>query len=187
MTRESQRSPRRTLCVRHRFAGTTVSRPSRTSCAPVGVVQLRRGRDLVVEVGGDLDHAPGVAGRAEQEGLPERLLQGPLADAMTHAGQLALLRRLAGAPVAAENFFQADIGADHLNLNRRNATRAHDRHTTQLNRVVLGGSGQESPAPRWAEDFHTAEIGTLTDPRVMQACRDSAPRESGALRRPDRG
>src|SRR5262245_25214035 len=27
---------------------------------------------------------------------PERLLQGPLSDAMTHAGQLALLRRLAG-------------------------------------------------------------------------------------------
>ena len=29
----------------------------------------------------------------------ERLLQGPFADAMTHAGQLALLRRLAGSPV----------------------------------------------------------------------------------------
>jgi len=29
---------------------------------------------------------------------PERLLQGPLSDAMTHAGQLAILRRLAGDP-----------------------------------------------------------------------------------------
>jgi hypothetical protein len=28
----------------------------------------------------------------------ERLLQGPLSDAMTHAGQLAMLRRLAGSP-----------------------------------------------------------------------------------------
>ena len=28
----------------------------------------------------------------------EQFLQGPLADAMTHAGQLAMLRRLAGAP-----------------------------------------------------------------------------------------
>ena len=34
------------------------------------------------------------------EGMTEeRLLQGPFSDAMTHAGQLALLRRLAGAPV----------------------------------------------------------------------------------------
>jgi hypothetical protein len=33
---------------------------------------------------------------------PEQLLQGPLSDAMTHAGQLALLRRLAGTPVPPE-------------------------------------------------------------------------------------
>jgi hypothetical protein len=40
---------------------------------------------------------------------PERLLQGPFADAMSHAGQLALLRRLFGRPVAPENFIVADI------------------------------------------------------------------------------
>lgn len=45
---------------------------------------------------------------------PEQLLQGPFADAMTHAGQLALLRRLAGAPVASENFIYADISATRL-------------------------------------------------------------------------
>ncbi|MGI8918855.1 MAG: hypothetical protein ACR2H6_09650 [Pyrinomonadaceae bacterium] len=39
----------------------------------------------------------------------ERLLQGPFSDAMTHAGQLALLRRLAGNPVAPENFVVARI------------------------------------------------------------------------------
>ena len=44
----------------------------------------------------------------------ERLLQGPFSDAMTHAGQLALLRRLAGAPVAPENFVFADISAERL-------------------------------------------------------------------------
>jgi hypothetical protein len=43
---------------------------------------------------------------------PERLLQGPFSDAMTHAGQLAILRRLAGAPVAPENFIVADIDGD---------------------------------------------------------------------------
>jgi ribosomal protein S18 acetylase RimI-like enzyme len=60
-----------------------------------------------------------VAGRLERgEPLlgvtPEQLLQGPFADAMTHAGQLALLRRLAGAPVPPENFIVADIRADRL-------------------------------------------------------------------------
>jgi hypothetical protein len=45
---------------------------------------------------------------------PARLLQGPLADAMTHAGQLALLRRLAGSPVAPENFIVAAINPANL-------------------------------------------------------------------------
>ncbi len=45
---------------------------------------------------------------------PERLLQGPFADAMTHAGQLAMLRRLAGSPVPPENFIAADISPDNL-------------------------------------------------------------------------
>jgi hypothetical protein len=44
----------------------------------------------------------------------ERLLQGPFSDAMTHAGQLALLRRLAGAPVPPENFIVAEIHPDRL-------------------------------------------------------------------------
>jgi hypothetical protein len=44
----------------------------------------------------------------------EQLLQGPFADAMTHAGQLALLRRLAGSPIPPENFIEADISADNL-------------------------------------------------------------------------
>ena len=40
---------------------------------------------------------------------PEQLFQGPLADALTHVGQIALVRRLAGAPVKGENYFRADI------------------------------------------------------------------------------
>ncbi len=45
---------------------------------------------------------------------PRQLLQGPLADAMTHAGQLALLRRLAGSPVPPENFVFAHVDAANL-------------------------------------------------------------------------
>jgi len=50
-----------------------------------------------------------------RDGLtPERMLQGPLSDAMTHAGQLAILRRLAGDPVPPENFIVANIDATRL-------------------------------------------------------------------------
>lgn len=44
----------------------------------------------------------------------EQFLQGPLSDAMTHAGQLAMLRRLAGSPVASENFVFAEIRTDNV-------------------------------------------------------------------------
>jgi hypothetical protein len=45
-------------------------------------------------------------------GFPaEKLFQGPVADALTHVGQIALLRRLAGVPVKGENYFLADIAA----------------------------------------------------------------------------
>ncbi|WP_299466308.1 hypothetical protein [uncultured Gimesia sp.] len=39
----------------------------------------------------------------------EQLLQGPLADAMLHLGQIGIFRRMGGSPVAAENYVLADI------------------------------------------------------------------------------
>lgn len=39
----------------------------------------------------------------------ERLFQGPIADGLTHIGQIAMLRRLAGAPVRGENYYKAEI------------------------------------------------------------------------------
>lgn len=39
----------------------------------------------------------------------ERLFQGPIADALTHTGQLAMLRRLAGVPIRGENYARARI------------------------------------------------------------------------------
>jgi hypothetical protein len=44
----------------------------------------------------------------------EKLFQGPIADAFTHIGQIAMLRRLAGAPVRGENYFKADIQAGRV-------------------------------------------------------------------------
>ena len=48
----------------------------------------------------------------------EQLLQGPLADAMTHVGQLAMLRRLGGAPVPSENFIHAAIRTENVSANQ---------------------------------------------------------------------
>jgi hypothetical protein len=39
----------------------------------------------------------------------DRLFQGPVADALTHVGQLAMLRRLAGSPTVGENFYIAAV------------------------------------------------------------------------------
>lgn len=51
----------------------------------------------------------------EFEGItPERMLQGPFADAMTHVGQIAILRRLADSPVPSENFIYAEVSIDNL-------------------------------------------------------------------------
>lgn len=44
----------------------------------------------------------------------EQFLQGPLSDAMTHAGQLAMLRRLHGDPVPSENFIFAAIAPENV-------------------------------------------------------------------------
>ena len=46
----------------------------------------------------------------------ERLFQGPIADALTHVGQLGMLRRLAGAPMRSENYYQAEIKAGQVGL-----------------------------------------------------------------------
>lgn len=39
----------------------------------------------------------------------EKLFQGPVADALTHVGQLTMLRRLASTPIKGENYFKAEI------------------------------------------------------------------------------
>lgn len=44
----------------------------------------------------------------------EKLFQGPVADALAHVGQIAMLRRLAGSPIRGENYHRADIVAGRL-------------------------------------------------------------------------
>ena len=51
-------------------------------------------------------------------GSAEGLFQGPIADALNHVGQIAMLRRLAGSPILGENYFQANIAAGRVGLNQ---------------------------------------------------------------------
>jgi len=54
-------------------------------------------------------------GSAEPLHAPaEKLLQGPIADAIHHVGQLALLRRLAGNPIRGENYYAADVATGRV-------------------------------------------------------------------------
>lgn len=55
-----------------------------------------------------------LAGSEPLHAPAEKLFQGPVADALNHVGQLALLRRLAGLPIKGENYFQADITVGRL-------------------------------------------------------------------------
>jgi len=56
-----------------------------------------------------------VLSTAASLGYPaERLFQGPIADALAHVGQIAMLRRISGSPVRGENYFKADIAAGRV-------------------------------------------------------------------------
>lgn len=56
----------------------------------------------------------------------EKLFQGAIADSLTHTGQLAMLRRFAGAPVKSENYNRAHITAGHLGPDQPAAVREFD-------------------------------------------------------------
>lgn len=71
--------------------------------------EVLRLHELLESLGQHLDNGTPFKGTS-----PERMLQGPFSDAMTHAGQLAMLRRMHGSPVPVENFVKADINASNL-------------------------------------------------------------------------
>src|SRR4051794_16428613 len=54
---------------------------------------------------------------------PERLFQGPVADALTHVGQLAMLRRMGGCPMRGENYFVAEITAGRVGADQADPVR----------------------------------------------------------------
>ena len=55
-----------------------------------------------------------LAGPEQLHASPEKLFQGPLADALNHVGQLAILRRIFGAPIRGENYYKAGIATGRV-------------------------------------------------------------------------
>ena len=76
---------------------------------PTFDAEVRRFHEVLTDLSAQLER-----GTPLREIAPEQMLQGPFADAMTHAGQLALLRRLSGSPIPPENFVFARISAENL-------------------------------------------------------------------------
>src|SRR5205807_2100239 len=56
----------------------------------------------------------------------ERLFQGPVADALTHIGQIAMLRRIAGEPMKGENYSRAKIEVGHVGAEQETPKREFD-------------------------------------------------------------
>jgi hypothetical protein len=71
--------------------------------------EIQRFHDMLQDLSGHLKTGTPLQGIS-----PERLLQGPFSDAMSHAGQLAMLRRLAQSPVAPEDFSLAEIDPERV-------------------------------------------------------------------------
>lgn len=46
----------------------------------------------------------------------EKITQGPIADALTHVGQIVMLRRAAGDPVKTESYFTAEIVSSKMGI-----------------------------------------------------------------------
>jgi hypothetical protein len=60
-----------------------------------------------------------LASDGELDATCERLFQGPIADALTHVGQIAMLRRIAGEPMKGENYSRAKIESGRVGADQQ--------------------------------------------------------------------
>ena len=88
------------------------------------------GADWNTEVGRFFDRLGALDAALDRAALPEgaeeKLIQGPLADALTHVGQLAMLRGMAGAPVRPESYARATVTAGRVGLDQAPPGREFD-------------------------------------------------------------
>ena len=57
-----------------------------------------------------------LASDAPLQSSADRLFQGPVADAISHTGQLTMLRRMAGVPIKGENYFKAAVAVGSVGI-----------------------------------------------------------------------
>jgi hypothetical protein len=67
-----------------------------------------------------------LASGGELSATCERMFQGPIADALTHVGQIAMLRRIAGEPIKGENYSRAKIEAGRVGAEQETPKREFD-------------------------------------------------------------
>lgn len=67
-----------------------------------------------------------LASEGELSASCERMFQGPIADALTHVGQLTMLRRIAGEPIKGENYSRAKIEAGRVGADQEKPKREFD-------------------------------------------------------------
>jgi len=59
-----------------------------------------------------------LASSEQVDASPGSLFQGPVADALNHIGQIAMLRRLVGSPIMGENYYKADIAVGRVGVDQ---------------------------------------------------------------------
>ena len=88
------------------------------------------GEDWDVEVARFFDKLASLDRELEARELPrdavEKLIQGPLADALTHVGQLAMLRGISGSPVRPESYARAEIVTGRVGISQAAPGREFD-------------------------------------------------------------
>ena len=67
-----------------------------------------------------------LASDSELSASCERMFQGPIADALTHVGQIAMLRRMAGKPIRGENYSRARIESGRVGAQQEKPQREFD-------------------------------------------------------------
>jgi hypothetical protein len=115
--KQGVRTPHQTLCHMTNVLGyaRTFLRGGTFRCDPKENFnsEISRFHEMLKSISEDLQQGALIQGTT-----PERILQGPFSDAMSHAGQLSMMRRFFGSPIPPENFIVADINADNVSANQ---------------------------------------------------------------------
>jgi hypothetical protein len=93
----------------------------------------------------------------------ETVFQGPVADALTHVGQLALMRGLVGSPVRPESYARAEITAGRVGRDQSSTRKEFDGDASRPKKDPVDEASEES-FPASDPPARTSTNGTITKP-----------------------